>query len=464
MKLHIQNLGAIEQAQINLKPLTIFVGPNNTGKTWTAYLIGGLLSPYGWRQYQSVYTPGQESLSFSILDEAIQQLVDEGNAALDLVEFADTYGEAYINQVGDLARTWMADFLSTSRVSFESLDINISIDLVKEEFLAQVKNLSLDRKLSAGQRSEALLNALKEPGEPNLYFYTAGNLTAKLPRRAIKDFVVGAACQILHHALYADVYTFPTERTTFITFNFGYEETEKPDSNGDKLFPRAPHLEYPTEPVTHFFNFILRALQSDPLARQAQVESDALIKSYTQLAQLLEKEILQGSVDFSEPELTAWREVLFQPSKGVALEIPLASSMVKELSSLALYLRYLAKPGELLVIDEPEMNLHPEAQVRLTEFLVMLVNAGLPVLFTTHSPYIVDHLINLMKAADHDNKESIKNLFYLQRTETFIPKERVSVYLFENGTATHILDEEGLIHWSTFGEVSDRVSQIYFDL
>lgn len=34
--------------------------------------------------------------------------------------------------------------------------------------------------------------------------------------------------------------------------------------------------------------------------------------------------------------------------------------MVKELSPLVLYLRYLARAGELLIIDEPEMNLHPE--------------------------------------------------------------------------------------------------------
>jgi len=58
--------------------------------------------------------------------------------------------------------------------------------------------------------------------------------------------------------------------------------------------------------------------------------------------------------------------------------------MVKELSPLVLYLRYLALPGELLIIDEPEMNLHPEAQVKMIEFIAMLINAGLRVLVTTH--------------------------------------------------------------------------------
>jgi len=61
-----------------------------------------------------------------------------------------------------------------------------------------------------------------------------------------------------------------------------------------------------------------------------------------------------------------------------------ASSMVKELAPLYLCLRYLVEPDELLIIDEPEMNLHPAAQVQIIEFLAMLVQAGLKVLITTH--------------------------------------------------------------------------------
>ena len=37
----------------------------------------------------------------------------------------------------------------------------------------------------------------------------------------------------------------------------------------------------------------------------------------------------------------------------------------------------------MIVIDEPEMNLHPEAQAQLMELLTMLVNCGLNVLITT---------------------------------------------------------------------------------
>jgi predicted ATPase len=94
----------------------------------------------------------------------------------------------------------------------------------------------------------------------------------------------------------------------------------------------------------------------------------------------------------------------------------------------------------------------------------MLVNAGLHVLITTHSPYIVDHLANLMQAAKHDDPDSIKENFYLDRTEAFISQEKVSVYLFKDGTAENMISEEGTINWGTFGDVSDEVSQIYASL
>ena len=54
------------------------------------------------------------------------------------------------------------------------------------------------------------------------------------------------------------------------------------------------------------------------------------------------------------------------------------------------------------------MNLHPEAQAKMTEFLAMLVKAGLRVLITTHTPYMLDHLSNLIRAAAEYDEEDQK--------------------------------------------------------
>lgn len=192
--------------------------------------------------------------------------------------------------------------------------------------------------------------------------------------------------------------------------------------------------------------------------RQEEAEKNPQILEYINLANFLQENILSGHVKVESSTLQ--NEIIFQPSEDVNLEMQVASSMVKELAPLYLCLRYLVEPNELLIIDEPEMNLHPSAQVEIIEFLAMLVNAGIKILITTHSPYIVDHLSNLIKATQYEDKESIKERFYLDRTDAFVAQENVSVYLFEDDTAKNILEENGRIDWGTFADVSDDISHI----
>ena len=63
--------------------------------------------------------------------------------------------------------------------------------------------------------------------------------------------------------------------------------------------------------------------------------------------------------------------------------------MVSELAPLILFLKYLVRPGDLLILEEPESHLHPAAQRRLARGIVRLVNAGVKVLITTHSETFV---------------------------------------------------------------------------
>jgi predicted ATPase len=45
MKIKFQNLGSIKKAELDLRPLTVIIGPNNSNKTYIAYSIYGL-----WKQ------------------------------------------------------------------------------------------------------------------------------------------------------------------------------------------------------------------------------------------------------------------------------------------------------------------------------------------------------------------------------------------------------------------------------
>ena len=74
---------------------------------------------------------------------------------------------------------------------------------------------------------------------------------------------------------------------------------------------------------------------------------------YMSFAEILERKLLGGKIS-----VTKEGEVEFVPKKGQRLPIHLSASIVKTLSSLTFYLKHLAVRGDLIIIDEPEMNLH----------------------------------------------------------------------------------------------------------
>ena len=466
MKVEICNLGVIKKAEIDLKPLTVFIGQNGEGKSWTAYAISAILGGQGLGEYAQAYIEGKTKKKYPPVDGAIQQLMEEGSAKIDVVEFANEYAEIYINDVASFAPKLMRSFMKSRRVSFEDLQVRINLAESKTELIDQIKAAFIEENIGVEPKSKiALLSAVKESEKTTLYFYSSGEALEKLPERVFKQFMIGVIFEIIQKAFFEYMYFFPTERTAFISFPFGM--TKKREISRAELIEEIKEMESEPqeanfiEPVKQLLRTILMAYQDNLHEREEEIKRNPKIGEYLKLAEFLESEIIRGKLIF---ETSIMQELLFQPTEDSKLEMPVVSSMVKELAPLVLCLRYLAEPNELLVFDEPEMNLHPSVQVEMAEFLAMLVNADLNVLITTHSPYIVDSLVNLIQAAKHEDKDSIKDLFYLEKSEAFISQDRVSVYLFEEGTAKNILGKNGIIDWETFSNVSEDVSEIYSQL
>lgn len=464
MKIKVSNLGVIKEAEIELKPLTVFIGRSGTGKTWTAYTLASIFSKYGFQEYLKAYSDKKNPIQYEILEQGIQEFLEVGNCQINLVDFAEQYGEKYINDLGRIAPNWLSHFLNTTRVNFKNLQISFLLNEFIKDLLNKIRKLSLDRKINYG--SHLSLQILKQEDEDEIYFYRISEGSKdnfKLPLVLIKDLFSETILGIIHRCFYAYIYIFPTERTTYAGFPFSVQKRvlssleEESDTEGSK--PDKQKITVGKSAVIESLTSIIAnaSVKTDD-KRQEEAEKNPQILEYINLANFLQENILSGHVKVDSSTLQ--NEIIFQPSEDVNLEMQVASSMVKELAPLYLCLRYLVEPNELLIIDEPEMNLHPAAQVEIIEFLAMLVNAGIKILITTHSPYIVDHLSNLIKATQYEDKESIKERFYLDRTDAFIAQENVSVYLFEDDTAKNILEENGRIDWGTFADVSDDISHI----
>ena len=116
-----------------------------------------------------------------------------------------------------------------------------------------------------------------------------------------------------------------------------------------------------------------------------------------------------------------------------------SSSAVRSLLDIGFYLRCVAKEGDLLMVDEPELNLHPQNQRRIARLFARLVNLGVKVFITTHSDYIVKEL-NTLIMLKHD-KPHLKRIAEENgyQDNELIKADRVKVYVAE--TALMPLEE-----------------------
>ena len=137
--------------------------------------------------------------------------------------------------------------------------------------------------------------------------------------------------------------------------------------------------------------------------------SEKIIK----LVESLESEIVDGTVEISNMPN---KEVMYVPNgyeKGIPLR--LASAVVSELSPFILILKHKDKI-ERFYYEEPEMCLHPQLQYKMGKITGRVVNSVIGMVVTTHSDIILQHINNMIKLAEHENREEIcKKLGYTKQ-------------------------------------------------
>ena len=100
--------------------------------------------------------------------------------------------------------------------------------------------------------------------------------------------------------------------------------------------------------------------------------------------------------------------------------------MVFEIAPIVIFLKYIIRPKNLLIIEEPEAHLHPKNQRILARAISQMVNAGLRVLVTTHSDYFLQQLSNCIRMS---SKPSVaKKLGYTKKDQLL--SESAGAYLF----------------------------------
>ena len=103
-------------------------------------------------------------------------------------------------------------------------------------------------------------------------------------------------------------------------------------------------------------------------------------------------DLIHGRFEYMEDDLDCNGEGFKFERDNVSFSMKTSSSGLKQIGSIQMLINnnQLAR-NDFLIIDEPEVNLHPEWQVRLAELLVLLVHdLNVTVYVNSHSPHFIE--------------------------------------------------------------------------
>jgi AAA domain, putative AbiEii toxin, Type IV TA system len=433
MKLTVHNLGRIKDAELDIKPLTVFSGHNGTNKTWLAWALFVLLRPVstGPNAMDVIAHEGTEPLSEKVREKLkpLFEALGQGTSTVDVtldVGALEVWPDGILNfkmEHGELAG------LLNERANVAA-DAHVSLSIPIHEMEARHSSVGIELEPELGRLSVT----------SNWHF--ADGSTRRIKRSSTnphwdEDALTTIATWSLRQTLMT-VLCFPADRAgLLLAAEGGATDLDLPDPMNDFL---------------KVMRLLWTARKESPLREQ--------------LLPLLSR-IAGGEIRLAGAK---GEERLVLDVSGRELPIAVASSLSRSVAGLSNYLRTFASPGDVLLIDELEMNAHPEAQLALVELMAVMVSYGIRIVFTTHSPYVIDHLNNLLEAgrAPEDRREKLAEEFRLRTSRAFLPADKVSVYAFEempDGSevkVTNAIDpKSGLITKSTFAPVTQRLSRLF---
>ena len=170
------------------------------------------------------------------------------------------------------------------------------------------------------------------------------------------------------------------------------------------------------------------------------------------------EEILKGEYKNSDGE------ELLKLSDSEFIKLNYASSGQQEAVWITNMLFYymLGNMKTYFIIEEPESHLFPEAQKAITELISIAKNDKNKVLITTHSPYILGSINNLLyaeKIGKSKNKEMVEELV---SPHMWLSHSVMGAYYLANGVLENILDEEYQdINHDVIDGVSSVINETY---
>jgi predicted ATPase len=426
LKVTAKDFGPIIDGTVELKPLTVFVGPSNTGKSYMATLIYALMQAkdrapantfhghemarwaipgrhfvpipeplgvkneeaqaavYNWILENQQKDIDHSDILFRTLPMIVQDLAQQATRA-SMQTIADILSGELRRIHGELVEfTRLSD--RKSQLGFEIKQVHPLLDMslgVQEDQICEFGTL-FDVSEATVSINSYLLEELQSEAANHEGVSQSWSMAATFMAMIVIDILGGLMGNFRGATFYL-----PAARSGI--------------AQGYRIIASTLLRRYPTSGQRSSeipsFSGVIADFMGHLLNMEHSVH-DSLGSELEQTINFFEQEVTRGSIFLQESELP-YPEIYYEPFSNVQnsrkFSLNQTSSMVSELAPVILFLKYLVRPGDLLILEEPESQLHPASQRQMARAIVRLVNAGVKVIITTHSDYFVSQLNNLMR-------------------------------------------------------------------
>lgn len=403
-KLKIDNFGPINKADLDISKINIIAGKNASGKTTISKLIYCIITAFStdgeYLTYESMkdelellinnlQIPSSESKTIIVLDEIRMNVNMNKNNNLKTIDESYEKLESIINSLDTNDKEFFLNSIKRNRIRLEnSLKIGfywqLLVNLIKNEF--------------AGD--EQLLNNFNK-SEILFYNYNTENpfgYTVKIDKGiGVKpEIEFKKSIAVNREAIYIETPYFLDYKIPFLQF----ERYGKKQHHQSLLYQKL----------------IDQSAKNDILDPEKNKE---IINFKNKIDKLID-----GKFSFNNNGLIEFNQ------KGKNFELSNASTGLKSLGLIQLLLENRKlKENSYLIMDEPEVHLHPELQVKLARILVLLVkDLNVNLFINSHSPQFIEAMeVYSIKYGLRD-----KTNFYLTKKDESGKKYNVKKIEFEN--------------------------------
>lgn len=437
-ELYIENLGAIEKAEMTINPLTILAGENGTGKSFVTKFLYSVLNVLMRDVYKSElinifdemernHKELKDFLSESLFSDFGMFLVkmrDRVSYSVDIlkenfqdvdnkiIEYIDKYGE-FLNKL-NISKTEFNNSLSKIKdLGFKS-DVakNLMIESILSLFRKNIlilKNLQISLKNIRFNYFQILENYISFELKSNFQISEINQLIKKGKEKLI--FKIKGVIQI---EIEKNSFTIINQFDDLISIKNIYRLVFFESSIYWRLSKDL--IENSSRPQTYYLSDKISDERLTGIPKHfldlrdlvfANFKNGERPKFIEQCANDLQKS-LNGKFNTDSYDLS------FETNQGQTISKNLVSFGMTNLGILQAVLnKNIINKGSFVFIDEPESNLHPEWQAVLADILVKLAENGVFVVITTHSS-------DMLKALDvisqeGNNKENFVSVNYFEK-------------------------------------------------